>query len=118
MVNGAEGADGGLLPVAFTARTVHVYVSPPDSWITVIGEATAPPPRVLPPVLLTQVAVKTPIAEPPSKAGGLNDTHAVDPTVVTVTPVGTVGRPGPVVNTADRADGGPVPTRFAARTTQ
>jgi hypothetical protein len=55
--NELEAADGELLPVAFVATTVHVYVFEFDNDDTVIGEDPCDPDRVVPPSLEVQVAV-------------------------------------------------------------
>ncbi len=80
-------AEDVLVPYAFDAVTVNVYVVPFERPVTVIGDA--PPVAVNPPVFEETVYVV--IADPPLLAGGVNVTIASPLPRVAVPIVGASG---------------------------
>ena len=61
-----EVAEAGLVPELLVAVTVHAYVAPTVSAPITIGLAVPEADLVTPPVLLTQLTRKLPMAAPPS----------------------------------------------------
>ena len=79
--------DGVLVPLAFVAVTVKVYVVPSVRPVTVIGDE--PPDAVKPPVF--EVTVYPVIVDPPLLTGGVNEIVAWPSPAVAVTLVGASG---------------------------
>jgi hypothetical protein len=104
-----DGADAGLVPRAFLAVTVNVYVVPAVNPVTVIGLTV--PVAVLPPGLAVTVY---PVTEP---VGAVKLTVAWPVPAVAVT---LVGGPGTTdvegLTELDAADAGLVPIAFVAVT--
>ncbi len=114
-VTGGEATEGAPVPTLFVAVTTNVYAVPlvkPPTTADVAPEIVA----VAPPGLA--VTVYDVIGLPPVEAGATHDTVA---DVLPATAVTDVGAPGTVgalgVTGAEGADGAPVPTLFAAVTT-
>ena len=113
-ITGADAGDGGLVPFAFVAVTVHEYDFPFDRDPTEIGEVTAEFEPATPPFDELHEASKRMIMLPPS-AGATNDTvNCPFPTPA----VGCAGAAGIVLGTtgADAGDGALVPFAFVAVT--
>jgi len=85
-----EAAEAALVPMAFVAVTLNVYVVEPDNPETVIGEDEPVPVR--PPGL--DVTVYPVIVDPLLDVGGVNVTLAATPTRVAVPMVGASGTAG------------------------
>jgi hypothetical protein len=79
--------DWALVPIAFVAVTVNVYVVPFDKPVIVIGEV--PPVAVNPPTL--EVTVYPVITDPPFDTGAVNVTVACPLPLTAVTFVGASG---------------------------
>jgi hypothetical protein len=103
--------EGVLVPIAFVAVTVNVYVVPFVRPVTTSGDA--PPVAVKPPVF--ELTVYDVIAEPPLLAGGVNDTVAWP---LPATALMLVGASGTVagVTRFEALDGLLVPRAFVAVT--
>jgi hypothetical protein len=114
--NEADAVDAALLPKAFVASTVQVYVLLLLREATVIGEEAPDADCVVPPSLDAQVAVKPVIALPPLPFA-VNATIAV--LFPRVTPV-TLGATGtvPATNEVEAADALLSPKLFVATTVQ
>lgn len=72
-MNVSDASDPALVPTELVAVTTQLYVSPPTSEVTVIGELARL--AVLSPWLDVHVTVYDVIALPPSLAGGSNETE-------------------------------------------
>ena len=76
MVKALDGADAGLVPTAFVAVTVHVYVEPLVKEATAIGLPDPVADRVTPPFDDEHVASYCVMSLPPSSTGAVNETDA------------------------------------------
>jgi hypothetical protein len=92
-----DGSDGELVPIAFVAVTVHVYVAPLVSGDTTIGFDAPDATPVPPPVDDVHVAVYPVIALPPSFSGAVKSTE-IDATPGVAVPI--VGGSGTVAAAA------------------
>ena len=112
----------GPVPTVFVATTVHVYVLPVVSPVTVNGESGPVCVPVTPPLLDTHVVVNPVIGLPPLVSGAANETES-GPVVAVVEPdtavtfLGAAGTVG-MMTVFDGADATPVPTAFVAATVQ
>jgi hypothetical protein len=106
-----ETLEALLVPIAFVAVTVNVYVVPLTRPVIVIGDD--PPVAVNPPTF--EVTVYEVIAEPPLLAGAVNETVAWP---LPCTAVTLVGAPGAVAGRTELlvADAVLVPIAFVAVT--
>lgn len=94
MVNrlGREGADGALVPRAFAAVTVNVYVTPglaPAAEQVCTSSAVGATEQVRAPSV--DVAVYAVMGDPPSASGEIQVIVAVEPFTEASTPVGEPG---------------------------
>ena len=109
-----ETKDGLLVPAAFVAVTVNVYVVQAVSPVTVIVPEPDWAREPVPP-MGSEITVYFVIAEPPLDAGAVNVTVAVvDPVGVTSSILGAPR--GPTVTCADVVDAAEVPFAFVAVT--
>jgi len=110
-----EAALAGPVPIALVAVTVNVYEVPPVKPVTLIVPEPAVAKVPVPP-LGEDVAVYNVIVEPPSLAGAVYATVAVEDPVAVAVPI--VGAPGTlaVVMLFDAALAAPVPAPLTART--
>jgi hypothetical protein len=97
MVTTFDGSEAADVPAALVAVTVKEYMSPPVSPVTVSGLAA--PLAVWPPfaglVASVAVTVYEVIADPPSEAGGDQDTVADPFPAAALTPAGEPGATDP-----------------------
>jgi hypothetical protein len=105
-----EAADGGPLPFALLALTVHETGTPSLSAPTMIGEAAADA------EVPAQLAVYEVMGRPPSSGGAVNFTTTSPSPATALTDVGACGTVEGV--TLLDVAGGPAPAAFVATTVQ
>jgi hypothetical protein len=112
-----DAGDGSLVPIALVAATVHVYVLPLVSELTVIGDAAPVLLPDVPPLLDVHDAEYDRTANPPSSEGALKVTTICALPRVTEGWAGALGA-APGTTGRDGSDAPLVPTALVAVTVQ